>query len=877
MDGSKLLTAWDILSILSEGSQHNRLLRLDFPRYDAPANATLLVNSIEAEEELSRDFTFRVQLISDSAHIAPSTMMAKMATVSMVRNDGSLRYFNGYIAEFRLIEADGGLAFYEMVLKPWLSFTRLTEDCYSFHGRNIEEITEDTFADYLERDWKVRLIGTQPELTCANQYNETDYNHLHRRWEAAGLFYWYEHRADGHTLWLSDDSGMADPIDELEGARPGEIRFRAATGSIEDDSIRKWEAIRRIKPGITSLTSFDYKSSSSNVVTRKSLNRQGDVFAREVYRDTGHGYSTSDEGDALADIRMQGIDADALEFAAEGNERNALPGRCFKLAEHFSADAPYSPTDDDQRNPAKASEFLIVKVKHSASNNYQDGKRKPSHYENKMTCVRSTTRWRPYLGYNSKPHPNPGILTATVVGPKGEDVYTDELGRVKVQFHWDRVGQFDVSSSPWIRVVAPLAGTRLGQQTIPRVKQEVALHFLAGNIDHPIILGGDYNSDNMPPWRLPSERSLMGFRSREFSSGDGKSGGDRCNHLVLDDTNGRIQAQLKSDHQHSQLSLGHITRIDDSAGRKDFRGEGWELATDGWGAARAGRGMLMTTDARVNVGSHIKDMSEAIQRLSSATGLHKSLAEMALHAGAQDEGQQIEVADAVQEQTGTIKGNAGTFPELSEPHLVLSSAAGIGTCSSQSTHISSDEHTALTAGKDLSIAAGDNLFASIRKSFRLFVHKAGMKLVAAAGKVTIEAQSDEIEIIAKKVLALMSEADWVEIRGKKGIRLHGADNVLEIGSKVQFFTSSPVLFNGNLETLAPKSFTQQFKERTAGKFDQEVFFVNANNKPVGKIDYELIKEGSGATKGTTDSSGTTKLQKGDGMERYTIRYKGELP
>ncbi len=877
MDGRKLVSEVTRLSILSGDSQHNRLLRLDFPRHDAPADTLLLVNSLKAEEELSRDFKFSVELISDNAHVDPASMMTKMVTVSMVRNDGSMRHFNGYVGEFHMIRADGGLAFYHMVLVPWLAFARLTEDCFSFHGRSVIELTDDTFADYLERDWRVRLVRKYPTLTCANQYNESDYNHLHRRWEAAGIFYWYEHRADGHTLWLCDRSQMADPIDAI-GDAPGEIRFKAEAGSIEDDAVREWKAMRRVKPGVTSLVSFNYKNPCSHVVRRDSINRQGDVFAREMYQDMGYRFGTTDDGEAMAELKMQAIDADALLFEAKGNERNALPGRRFKLVGHFSCDPLAYPSRDDPRIvDAVRSEYLIVKVVHEASNNYQDGKGKQSQYESEFTCVQSTTTWRPRPGHNSESPPDPGLLTAIVVGPEGHDVYTDELGRVKVQFHWDRVGKFDLNSSPWIRVLSPFAGSYMGHQTLPRIKQEVAVYFLAGNVDHPIVLGGGYNAINMPPWWLPNGRALMGLRSCEFMSGDGQSGGQRHNHLILDDTNGKIQAQIKSDHQCSQLSLGHITRIETSAGRKDFRGEGWELASDAWGVARAGKGMLILTDARANAGSHIKDMSEATQRLNSAQGLHRSLADMALHAGAQEEGQQVEVADSVQEMNGTIKGTTGAFPELSEPHLVVSSAAGIGTCSAQSTHICSGEHTALTSGKDISIASGDSLFASIRKTFRLFVHKAGMKLIAAAGKVTIEAQSDEVEIIAKKVIALMSETDWVEIRGKKGVRLHGADHVLEISDKVQFFTSSPVLFNGNLETLAPKSFSQQFKERTAGKFDQEVFLVQSGQKAAAKIDYELIKEDSSVTKASTDASGTTQLQKGDGMESYTIRYKGELP
>ena len=185
------------LSAFGSASQEQRLLRLHFPRDDGPANAVLLVNSIKARERVSRDFSIEADLLSDDAHLALKAVMGRMVTISMVRDDGSLRYFNGYVGQFRLLHADGGFAAYRMVLQPWLAFARLRQDNVSFHGQSVMQLTETTFGHYEQRDWKTSLQGDDPQLTCANQHNETDYNHLHRRWEALGWHYWYEHRADG--------------------------------------------------------------------------------------------------------------------------------------------------------------------------------------------------------------------------------------------------------------------------------------------------------------------------------------------------------------------------------------------------------------------------------------------------------------------------------------------------------------------------------------------------------------------------------------------------------------------------------------------------------------------------------------------------------
>ncbi|WP_426196490.1 type VI secretion system Vgr family protein [Massilia sp. DWR3-1-1] len=600
------------LSCFGTTSQLNRLLRLNFPFGDGPEKGVLLVNTMDTREELSRDFHIDLELLSDNAFIPLKSMMAKMATVSLVRADGSLRYFNGYVAEFRLIRTDGGFAFYQMVLGPWLAFTKLRQDCVSFQNKSVIELTEATFELYPERDLKTRIDDPDPKLSCANQYNETDYNHLHRRWEALGLHYWYEHRADGHTLWLADNTAFAPWIDIEKGADDdavGEMAFRSESGAGEGDGIKQWQPARQIGSGSLTLTSFDYKAPRPQRALGYSANRQGEVYSYERFADTGaYAYSDHADGEALAARRMQELDSMKQFFHAAGNDCNAQAGRSFRLVGHFSSEPP--------RMAIAARDYVIVAIDHHASNNYQAGPGASSIYTNDMMCVRQSVRWRPGRGHNSERCVDPGVQTALVVGPAGQQIHTDSLGRIKLQFHWDRMGQYDEASSQWVRVAIPVAGGQFGQIGLPRAGQEVMVQYVGGNVDHPIVTGVVYNSANMPPWQLPGQGALSGLRSRELG------GGGRSNHLVLDDTKGGIQAQLKSDHGCSQLSLGRIARIEDNAGRKDERGEGFELRSDAWGVVRAAKGLLITTEARLGAASHIKDMGETVRRLLAAREQH---------------------------------------------------------------------------------------------------------------------------------------------------------------------------------------------------------------------------------------------------------------
>ena len=870
MSESQGIAAGAALSAFSAASQHHRLMRLDFPLKDGPP-AIFLPNKLVAHEEISRSFRFDVEVLSDDPGVPLKKLMGRMVTISLVREDGTLRYFNGYITEFRFLRSDGGFAFYKMVLEPWLAFARLRKDSRSFHNKNVLEITEETLKHYRQADWHMYKID-ESKLTVANQYNETDYNHLHRRWEALGLHYWYEHKFDGHKLMISDDSFQAMPIDEEAYVIP----FHDHSGSNEDDGIHTWTAIRRLGSGKTTLASFDYKNPRAQRAEAVSLHPQGDIFPYEVYEDSGaYGFRMHTDGTKLADRRMDEMDKDTQYFEAAGNERYVLPGRTFKLGGHFSAERRSRRYDADPRSNIADRYYLILSADHEVSNNYQAGSGAPSHYENRLTCIRHDIRWRPGRNYNSEPAAYTGLHTAIVVGPAGTDIHTDGYGRVKLQFHWDRLGSYDERSSPWIRVMTPAAGGEFGQIRLPRVGEEVAVVYPNGNIDHPLVLGALYNQTHMPPWSLPEQQSLAGVRSRELG------GGTRGNHLVLDDTRNKIQAQLKSDHQCSQLALGYITRIEDTNGRKDARGEGWELRTDGHGVARAAKGMLITTEAKQAARGPIKEMGETAKRLDAAHRLHDDQATAALQGLAQESRQQHDIADVLKAQNDAVLGTGEPFPELSQPHLILASPAGIETSSAQSTHIASAEHTALTTGSSLSIAAGDSLFASIKQTFRLFVHKAGMKLIAASGKITVQAYDDDIQLIANKVLSLISQSDWVDIRGKKGVRLHGPGAMVEITDRMQVFAPKPTLFHGNLETLAPQNRPQPSAEhkititepKTPEDPKQLLFMLQTHSgsgRPFANVPYALYKNGSQVDEGITDDLGRIAIEHASGTQGYTV-------
>lgn len=521
------------LAALAGNLQGNRLLRMVFPRDDGPSSVTLLANAIDATEGLSVDFAYTVEVLSDSATIEHDAVLGKMVTIEMVREDGSLRYFNGYVFEFRLLKTDGGFAFYKMVLEPWMAYLKLRFDHAAFQNLSIGSLTDKVCEPYLMRDLRFRIAGDDPAITYLCQHSESDSNFLQRHWEARGWTYHYEHRFDGHTLVLSDDTTRtAAPID---GERT-DMPFQHEAGASEDDGIHQWSAVQRIRSDRVALASFNFKHPRPKRADRISADGLRVSPVLEVYEDTGlYGFKDFNDGEALAQRHMEEHDARRIVILAEGNDRTAQPGRWFSLSEYFSADFRIGGSAEEQN--------LIISVHHEASNNYQNGRGTQSSYRNEIECMPHNRPWRPGREFNTETPKIYGAQTALIVGPEGEDIYTDGFGRVKVQFHWDRRGKSNEFSSAWVRVASGWAGSGFGHISIPRIGMEVTVLFLNGNVDRPLIIGCLYNASNMPPWELPANGTQSGMLTR--SSIDGSA--TQANALRFEDKRGQEEVWLHAE------------------------------------------------------------------------------------------------------------------------------------------------------------------------------------------------------------------------------------------------------------------------------------------------------------------------------------------
>ncbi|MCY0916350.1 type VI secretion system Vgr family protein, partial [Massilia antarctica] len=312
------------------------------------------------------------------------------------------------------------------------------------------------------------------------------------------------------------------------------IRFQRHGGEAEEDGLGEWSPSRQIMQGAVALASFDFKSPTPVHTSLPTVSQQGNVPSIESYEYTG-AYGFTGGGRSLAQLRMEEFEAAGKQFEGSGNNRNVLPGRWFRLTDHFDASA--------SGDEAQAREFLILEVVHSASNNYHVKATAESHYKNRLRAIRKIIPYRAGRDHNSVETKIHGIQTATVVGPAGEEIHTDEFGRVRVQFHWDRAGTNDEKSSAWLRVATPWAGGNFGMTAIPRIGGEVLVAFMDGNPNRPIITGMVPNADTMPPWTLPANKTQSGILSRSTPGGSY----DTANALRFEDKKGSEQLWLHAE------------------------------------------------------------------------------------------------------------------------------------------------------------------------------------------------------------------------------------------------------------------------------------------------------------------------------------------
>lgn len=511
-------------------TQDDRLLKVTTPLGDD----VLLLDHFFGAESISAPFRFNLRLFSEKDDLQLKELMGQSVTVEIGTFDGDPRYFHGHVVSFAHAGSDGGFTFYDMQVGPWLDFLRRRQNCRIFQELKVEDILQEVFADYGALA-KFDIRATSKDLlTMCVQYNETDFQFVSRLMEGLGWFYYFDHDDGAHTLVIDKDSPGVSPMP----IQP-DIEFNDSPGAEATDAIDRFESFRNMVPNKLALKTFDFKNPKDPLLAKTDTQHQmGDLPDMEWYEHHGpYTYKEFEEGDDLAKLRLEEAEARSKGFRGSSNCRGLSSGHSFTLSEHFLYDG----------------EFLVLSVEHHGSNNYFE---RATHepYRNSFTAMRKSVPFRP-----SSVTPRPvmrGPQSATVVGKDGEEIDCDEYGRIRVQFHWDREGQFNEQSSCWVRLAMPLAGSNFGFITVPRIGQEVLVDFLEGDPDLPVVVGSFYNEHHKPPWDLPLNKTQSGILTRSSKGGSKKNANalrfeDLKNHEEVwlhAERNQRIEVEVDESH-----------------------------------------------------------------------------------------------------------------------------------------------------------------------------------------------------------------------------------------------------------------------------------------------------------------------------------------
>jgi type VI secretion system secreted protein VgrG len=531
--------------------QANRLLSVSSPL----GPDVLLLTAFTGREELSRPFSYQLDPLSEKDDIAAADLIGKEVAWTVQPGGGSPRFFHGVVTRFsaggRTIQK---LRSYPVEVVPWLWFLTQTSDCRIFQNRSVQDILQQIFTEMGFSNYEFSLRSPLAKLDYCVRYRETDFHFISRLLESSGIFFYFRHKNDKHTLVLSDQRAAYKDCAEKE------IDFVPAASSARQ--ITCWEHQYSFRPGKWSQSDYNFETPATNLLTGTStvVNLHGnDKF--EMYDYPGR-YLKKPDGDSATQLRMEEEETAYDVVTGAGTCPSFTPGGEFTLKWHES------PSE-------RGKSYVLTGVRHAAEDkSYTAGSGAELLYSNTFTCIPDSVTFRP-----ARVTPRPvvrGPQTAVVVGKEGEELYVDKYGRVKVQFFWDRQGKKDETSSCWVRVAEGCAGKSWGTLFLPRVGQEVVVDFLDGDPDRPIVTGRVYNAEQPPPYELPKHQTRSTVKSRSSKGGAATN----FNELRFEDRKGSEQVFL-----HAERDMDRRVKNDS----REFVGRDSHLVVKGSRAESVGK------------------------------------------------------------------------------------------------------------------------------------------------------------------------------------------------------------------------------------------------------------------------------------------------
>ncbi len=500
----------------------------------------LLFDTLNATEELGKPFLYTLDLTSKEPQDSKPLIGAAVSiTMKQSADDANPKHLHGIVTRVLSRGLVSGACRYQLEVRPWVWLLSRIVDCRIFQNKSAFDIITTIFRDAGFSDFSDKRQASSGDIVldyCV-QYNETSLDFVTRLMERFGLYYFFTHEAAKHTLMLADDSNSHEALETAIPFRSDQTAARSM-----EDHIWVWSAARSLESARYTLQDYNFTTPSTDLMAKKIDTQQHPHGNLEVYEYPGP-YEVLANGTKLTDVRMQAIGMQrAVVEEAASNARGLRPGFRFTLSNH--------------ENAVHNGEYLITSA--SFSLKFGEGSSGTTGlttdtYRVKFSAIPASV---PYRLARATPLPKiRGPQTALVDGESGEEITTDQYGRVKVKFYWDRAEVGDNQHTCWIRVAQASAGTAWGSMFIPRKGQEVVVEFMEGDPDRPLITGVVYNATVTVPYSLPDNKTISTVKTNSTKGGGG------FNEIKLDDKKGeeKVYFQAQKDYEKKVLNDEKIT------------------------------------------------------------------------------------------------------------------------------------------------------------------------------------------------------------------------------------------------------------------------------------------------------------------------------
>ena len=803
------------------------------------------------EEALCEPFRLSLELASENATIDFAQVLDKPTLLTIWQGSTAVRHVHGLVSSFTQGTTGFRRTRYRVVVEPQLARLGLSSGWRIFQQKTVPAILKSVLAEHGIMDYEAR-INTEhlPREYCV-QAGDTDLYLFDRLSTEEGLFYFFKHTANAHTLIHSDKLYVQERISGgpvLYTSQPAADAHQPVMYAFTyTENVRTVEQTQR--DYTFKRPSFDQQQHSVG----EDLQRQSLPYERYDYPGR---YKASSPGKPFTLDRLRGHRRDAQVAHVEGDDPRLIPGFSFELTEH--------PRQDFNRW-WRTVRITHKGIQHASQQEESAGAEMGVSYDYSAEIIPEQVEWR------AAPLPKPridGPQVASVVGPQDEEIYTDEYGRVKVQFPWDREGKKNEFSSCWVRVAQNWAGAEWGHMAIPRIGQEVIVDYLDGDCDQPIITGRTYRATHMPPYQLPNHKILSTIKSKEYK-------GSRANELRIDDTTKEISAALMSDHASAALHLGYLTHPRPDGGAP--RGEGFELRTDEKGALRAAKGLLLSTEAQLNAGGGQLDRGSVVQVLEAALQLAKGLGDYAVDNQGidHDVDPQKTLSEAVRD-LGHGSNNEPDKANGGKPAIAVSGQAGVAVASPNGITLAAGEHIDSVAMENQQLTAGQKVVLNAGTDLGLFAQSGEMRHIAHQGLLLLQAQKNNIRLEADQSVEVTASNQHVLISAKEHITLMCGGAYI-------------TLKGGNIELGMPGNFTVKAAQHShigGANLDAELpaFEVGDTQRrfmlkqidgatAMANVPYKITLGNGEVVEGITDAMGATGLLHKDAMNIANVQMK----